>query len=69
MRVTKNGSLRWKTYYWVYISRSLADKYVAAQELGNEVWKVFCRNVFLGYFNEKLIREKQQSIRLATNIL
>lgn len=69
MRVTKNGSLRWKTYYWVYISRSLADKYVAAQELGNGVWKVFYRNVFLGYFNEKLIREKQQSIRLATNIL
>jgi len=35
----------------------------------NEVWKVFYRNVFLGYFNEKDIRDKEKSIRLSPNLV
>jgi hypothetical protein len=66
MNVTQNGSVRWKSFYWVYMSRGLIGKQVAAQELGNGFWKVFYRNVFLGYFNEKDIRKKQQSTRLST---
>jgi transposase InsO family protein len=66
MNVTQNGSVRWKSFYWVYMSRGLIRKQVAAQELGNGVWKVFYRNVFLGYFNENDIRKKQQSTRLST---
>jgi transposase InsO family protein len=66
MNVTQNGSVRWKSFYWVYMSRGLIGKQVAAQELGNGVWKVFYRNVFLGYFNENDIRKKQQSTRLST---
>lgn len=65
MNVTQNGSIRWKSYYWVYMSRALIAKQVGAEELGNGIWKVFYRNVFLGYFNEKDIRKKQQSTRLS----
>ena len=69
MNVTQNGSVRWKSYYWVYMTRGLIGKQVGAEELGNGIWKVFYRNVFLGYFNEKNIREKQKSIRLSTNLV
>ncbi|WP_158447797.1 hypothetical protein [Aquimarina longa] len=33
---------------------------VAIEELENDTWKVFYRNVFLGYFNEKQTRSKQR---------
>lgn len=66
MNVTQSGSIRWKSYYWVYLTRSLIGKRVGAEEVGNGIWKVFYRDVFLGYFNEKDIREKQQSTRLST---
>ena len=69
MNVTQNGSMRWKSYYWVYLTRGLIGKNVAAEEIGNGVWKVFYRDVFLGYFNEKDIREKQQLTRLSTNLV
>ena len=69
MNVTKNGNVRWKSYYWVYMTSGLVGKQVAAEELGNGIWKVFYRNVFLGYFNEKDIREKQQATRLSTNLV
>ena len=36
---------------------------------GNGIWKVFYRNVFLGYLNEKRLRNKQKSIRLETNLV
>lgn len=69
MNVTKNGSMRWKSYYWVYLTRGLIGKKVGAEEIGNGIWKVFYRNVFLGYFNEKDIRKKQQAIRLSSNLV
>jgi hypothetical protein len=69
MNVTKSGSVRWKSYYWVYMTRALIGKKVGAEEIGNGIWKVFYRNVFLGYFNENDIRVKQQSIRLSSNLV
>ncbi len=35
----------------------------------NDIWKVFHRNVFLGFFDKKYLRNKQQSTRLETNLL
>ena len=69
MRVCNNGSARWKSYYWVYMSRGLIGRYVGAEDRGNGIWRVYYRNVFLGYFNEKDIREKEKSIRLSTNLV
>ena len=69
LKVTKNGSIRWKSYYWVYVSAALMDKYVAIEDIGNGIWKVFYRNVLLGFFDERHLRNKQQSTRLETNLV
>ena len=69
MRVCNNGSVIWKSYYWVYMSRGLIGRYIGAEDLGNGIWRVYYQNVFLGYFNEKDIREKEKSIRLSTNLV
>lgn len=69
MKVTQNGSMRWSSYYWVYISQALANNYVGAEHIGNEIWKVYFRNVFLGYFNKNELREKEQKVRLETNLV
>lgn len=68
-KVTKNGSVRWGSYNWVYISASLQGKYIRALEIGNGIWRVFYRNVFLAYFNENKLRKKEQSVRLETNLV
>jgi len=47
----------------------LKGKYVGIEDLGNKIWKVFYRNVFLGYFNESELRNKEKSIRLETNLV
>jgi transposase InsO family protein len=69
MNVVKNGAMRWKSYYWVFMSRALIGKRVAAEEIGNGIWKVFYRNVFLGYFSEKGLRDKNNSTRLSINLV
>ncbi len=66
MNVTQNGSVRWKSYFWVYMTRGLIGKKVAAEEIGNGIWKVFYKNVFLGYFDENNLRKKQQATRLSS---
>jgi hypothetical protein len=53
----------------VYMSRGLIGRYVGAEDRGNGIWRVYYRNVFLGYFNEKDIREKEKSIRLSSNLV
>jgi transposase InsO family protein len=68
-KVTESGAVRWKSYYWVYISAALKGKYAAIEELGNGIWKVYYRNVLLGYFDDKHLRNKQQSTRLETNLV
>ena len=69
LKVTRNGSVRWGSYNWVYVSASLQGKYIGALEIGNGIWRVFYRNVFLGYFNENELRTKEQSVRLETNLV
>jgi len=69
MKVTQNGAIRWKTHHWVYLTAGLKRKYVGVEEMGNGIWKVGYRNVFLGYFDEKNIRKKQISIRLSQNLV
>ena len=69
LKVTQNGALRWKAYYWVYLTASLKGKHVGVLEMGNGIWRVFYRNVFLGFFDEKNIRDKEKSIRLCQNIV
>lgn len=67
--VTQNGALRWATHYWVYITTALKGKYVGLRPMGNGIWRVYYRNVFLGFFDELNKREKITSIRLNQNIV
>ena len=69
IRVTQNGAIRWKSYYWVYLSAALKGKYVGFKHKGNGIWKVYYRNVFLGYFNEYKLRSKESSTRVETNLV
>ena len=69
LKVTQNGAIRWKSYYWVYLTAALKGKYVGIEDLGNRIWKVFYRDVFLGCFNENELRNKKKSIRLETNLV
>lgn len=56
MNVHTKWYVRWKSNYWV--SR-------AAEEQWSGIWKVFYRNVFLGYFNENDLKEKKTQKRLS----
>ena len=69
LKMTQNGAIRWKSYYWVYVTAALKGKYVGIEELGNGIWRIFYRNVFLGFFDEKNLRNKEQAIRLETNLV
>ena len=69
LKVTMNGAIRWKSYYWVYLTSALKGKYVGIENLGNGIWRVFYRSVFLGFFDEKNLRNKEKSIRLETNLV
>jgi len=44
-------------------------KYVGIQELGNGIWRVIYRNVFLGFFDENNLRNKEQATRLEINLV
>jgi len=59
LKVTQNRAIRWKSYYWVYLTAALKGKYVDIEDLGNKIWKVFYRDVFWGYFNESELRNKK----------
>ena len=63
-KVTKNGSIRWGAYHWIYISRAAIRRYVGVQEIGNGIWNVYYRGVILGCFDEKELRDKEQYLRL-----
>ena len=69
LKVTKNGAIRWKSYYWVYLTAALKGKHVGIQHIGNGIWKVFYREILLGYFDENNLRNKEQSTRLETNLV
>ncbi len=63
-KVTKTGAMRWRKYDWIYVSRALVGKYVGIEEIGNGIWRVFYRNVFLGYFDTKKLNTNKTSLNL-----
>jgi len=44
-------------------------KYVGIKKLSNGIWRVFYRNTFLGFFDEKYLRNKEQATKLETNLV
>ncbi len=37
LKMTQSGAVRWKSYYWVYVSAALKGKYVAIEDIGNGI--------------------------------
>lgn len=66
-RVTNNGALRWKTFFWVYVTAALKGKYVGIKHVGNGIWTVYYRGVYLGFFDEYKKRDNKTSIKLNPN--
>jgi len=56
-RVTNNGALRWKTFFWENLSAALKANYVGIRHVGNGIWTVYYRGVYLGFFDEYKQRE------------
>ena len=69
LKVTRSVAIRWKSYYWVYLTAALKGKHVALEERGNGIWRAYYRNIFLGFFDEKNLRSKESSTRLETNLV
>ena len=69
LKVSKNGATRWGHSGWLYISRAAVKRYIGLLEIGNGIWKVYYRSVFLGYFDEKLNYTNQQTIKLTRAIV
>ena len=59
-----NNGQTWKSYYWLFLTNGLIGKQGAAEEIANDIWKIFYRDVFLGYFNESELRNKEKSIKV-----
>ena len=63
-KVSKTGAMRWRSYDWIYVSRALIGKYVGIEEIGNGIWRVYYRNIFLGYFDTKRLNKDKTSLHL-----
>ncbi|PKG43613.1 hypothetical protein [Psychroflexus sp. MES1-P1E] len=57
--VSQNGAMRWKSYFWSFLTDRPKGKYVGTEDKGNGIWRVFYRDIFLGYFVDK---KRQTSI-------
>lgn len=64
-----NEAIRWKSVYWEYMARGLAGKHIGLEELGEGIWRVYYRSVFLGYFDESQIGKRKAMIKLSQNIV
>ncbi len=51
--------MRWKSYFWSYLTVGPEGKYVDTEDKGNGIWRVFYRDIFLGCFFEN---KRQTSI-------
>lgn len=69
LKVSKNGSIRWGAYHWVFISGAATKRYVGVKEVDNGIWKVYYRDVFLGIFDTKKINTKEQYLKLSNIIV
>ncbi|WP_041758119.1 hypothetical protein [Psychroflexus torquis] len=69
IEVCQDRAMRWKSYFWLYLTDGPKEKYVGTEDQGNGIWRVFYRDIFLGYFVENKIRDKQVLIRGNQNLV
>ncbi len=51
------------------MARGLAGKHIGLEELGQGIWRVYYRNVFLGYFDENKLGMEKPTTRLTQNLV
>ena len=66
----KESRINWKVAlaFFTYLFHEFGH-WIVDEILGNGIWKVFYRSVFLGCFNENQLRAKEKSIRLEINLV
>jgi transposase InsO family protein len=65
--VCRNGAIRWGAHKWITISTTLIEKYIGLEEFAAGKWRVYFRNVLLGYLDEKILRIQDDQGRLRRN--
>jgi hypothetical protein len=51
--VCKNGAIRISRANWLFASTVLKEKRIGLEELGNGIYRLYYRQFFLGYLDEK----------------
>jgi len=64
LKVTKNGSIRWGAYNWIFVSGAARGRYIGLEETDHGIWNVYYRDVLLGYVDQKELKRKEQYLRI-----
>jgi len=54
--VSRNGAIRWPGNCWVMVSTTLIERLVGLEQIAEGIWRVYYRNVLLGYLDEEKLR-------------
>ena len=63
-KVTKSGAIRWRGFYWIFVSYAAIGSYIGVEETEIGIWNLYYRDVILGYIDEKEITRKQQYLKI-----
>jgi transposase InsO family protein len=66
--VCRNGAMRWGAGKWVMVSTTLIGRYIGLDPIAQGKWRVYFRNVLLGYLDEKEMRILDSQGRLKRNV-
>ena len=62
--VCRNGAVRWGFGKWVFVSITLATRYIGLEEMAVGKWRVYYRDTLLGYLDEQVLRIQDDLGRL-----
>jgi hypothetical protein len=54
--VCRSGAIRWGFGKWVVVSSTLIEKYIGLEEMAQGKWRVYYRDILLGYLDEQTMR-------------
>jgi transposase InsO family protein len=54
--VCRNGAIRWPGNHWVVVSSTLIERMVGLEAIASRWWRVYYRDVLLGYLDEQTLR-------------
>ena len=54
--VCRNGAIRWGNKKWITVSTTLKERHIGLEQIAEGKWRVYYRNVLLGYLDEKEMR-------------